>query len=154
MTQHAQTGNYEPFNASEWKIGIVVADFNKDITTSLLDSVQTRSKDYQIDQKNIDVVHVAGAIEIPLVLQTVAKTGKYDALLAIGCVIKGETPHFDYVCKFVTDGVLRVQLDQTMPIGFGILTCNNSQEAQARKDLGSDHLDAVMHQAQALKETN
>lgn len=150
MTQHAQTGTFAPFDASTAKLGIVVADFNKDITDSLLKSALKRAEDYNISAENIVTVHVAGAVEIPLVLQTMAKAGNYTALLAIGCVVQGETPHFDYVCKFVTDGVLRVQLEQSMPIGFGILTCNNNEEAQARKNLGSDHLDAVMHQAQAI----
>lgn len=152
MTQNAKTATYEPFNATTWKVGIVVADFNKDITASLLQSAQERAKDYGISNTNIAVTHVAGAVEIPLVLQTMAKTKQYDVLLAIGCVIKGETPHFDYVCNFVTDGVLRVQLEQSMPIGFGILTCNNKEEAQARMHLGSDHLDAVMHQKNAIKQ--
>lgn len=152
MTQNAQTATLEPFNAKEWKVGIVVADFNKDITTSLLVSAQKRAVDYGINDANITVTHVAGAVEIPLVLQAMAKSENYNVLLAIGCVIKGETPHFDYVCKFVTDGVLRVQLEESMPIGFGILTCNNKEEAQARMDLGSDHLDAVMHQANAIKQ--
>lgn len=151
MTQNAQTATYEPFDASAWKVGIVVADFNKDITASLLQSAQTRAVDYKIADTNIAVTHVAGAVEIPLVLQAMAQTKKYDVLLAIGCVIKGETPHFDYVCNFVTDGILKVQLDESMPVGFGILTCNNKEEAQARMHLGSDHLDAVMHQANAIK---
>ena len=151
MTQNALTATLEPFDASSWKVGIVVADFNKDITASLLKSALVRAAEYKIADANIAVEHVAGAVEIPLVLQAMAQTKKYDVLLAIGCVIKGETPHFDYVCKFVTDGVLKVQLDESMSIGFGILTCNNKEEAQARMDLGSDHLDAVMHQANVIK---
>lgn len=152
MTQNAQKATIEPFDASGWKIGIVVADFNQDITSSLLEGAEARAADYGINADDITVKHVAGAIEIPLVLQTMAKTKKYDVLLAVGCVIKGETPHFEYVCTFVSEGILRVQLDESMPIGFGVLTCNNKQEALARAGLGSDHLDAVLQQARIIRE--
>lgn len=149
--QQAKQGDFKPFDASGWKIGIVVSEFNKPITDSLLRSALNRAKDYNLDDSNITVVHVAGSVEIPLILQTMAKSGKYNALLAIGCVVQGATPHFDYVCKFVTEGVLRVQLDNNMPIGFGILTCNNQQQAEERKNLGGDHLDAAMHVAKLIE---
>lgn len=148
--QKAKQANYEPFDAKDWKVGIVVAQFNKHITDELLNSALGRAKDYAIQSSNINVVEVAGCVEIPLVLQYMSKSDNYDVLLAIGCVIQGDTPHFDYVCKFVTDGVLRVQLDFDMPIGFGVITCNNEQQAIERQHLGREHLDAVMHQAQAM----
>lgn len=141
----------ETFDAKEWRIGIVTAEFNSDITDQLEKSAIDRAAEYTIKDDQIDVIKVAGAIEIPLVLQQMAISGKYDALLAIGCVIKGETPHFDYVCQFVTDGILRVQLDNSMPIGFGVLTCNTLDEAISRANLGADHLDAVLQQARAIK---
>lgn len=150
--QKAKQAEYKPFDASLWKLGLVVAQFNKPITEQLQNSALDRAKEYKIPNSNITVLEVAGAIEIPLVLQRMAKSGDYDALLAIGCVIQGATPHFDYVCKFVTDGVLRVQLDYSMPIGFGILTCNDEAEAQARAQLGSEHLDAVLHQVKELRQ--
>lgn len=148
--QQAKTADFGPFDAPEWKIGIVVARFNADITESLLQSALARAKDYKISPDNITVLEVAGSVEIPLALQSLAETGQYDALLSIGCVIKGETPHFDYVCKFATEGVLRVQLDYHMPIGFGVITCNTPEQAEARKHLGGDHLDATLHLAQAI----
>lgn len=141
----------ETFDAKEWRIGIVTAEFNSDITSQLEKSAIDRAAEYTLKDDQIDVIKVAGAIEVPLVLQQMAVSGKYDALLAIGCVIKGETPHFDYVCQFVTDGILRVQLDNSMPIGFGVLTCNTLDEAISRAKLGADHLDAVLHQARAIK---
>ncbi|HSW37118.1 MAG TPA: 6,7-dimethyl-8-ribityllumazine synthase [Candidatus Saccharimonadales bacterium] len=149
--QKAKRSLFEPFDASKWCLGIVVADFNAHITDALYQSALQRATDYHLPVSNIDTVRVAGSIEIPLVLQTLAKTGRYQALLAIGCVIRGETPHFDYVCQFVSEGVLRVQLDHDMPIGFGVLTCNNEAEALARTGLGGEHLDAVLHQAKALE---
>lgn len=149
--QKAKQADFKPFNASSWKLGIVTAQFNADITGKLEQGAIKRAEAYNILSENIDVIKVAGAVEIPLVLQQMAKTGKYNALLAIGCVIKGDTPHFKYVCKFVTNGVLKVQLAQSMPIGFGVLTCNNIDEAFARTDLGGEHLDAVLQQAKALQ---
>lgn len=148
--QQAKQGDFQPFDAHDWKVGIVVAQFNKYITDELLASALDRVKSYKVDQKNITVTTVAGSIEIPLLLQSMAKSDQYDVLLAIGCVIQGETPHFDYVCKFVSEGILRVQLDYDMPVGFGVLTCNNQSEALARQHLGGEHLDAVMHQAKVI----
>ncbi len=149
--QKAKQGDFQPFDAHDWKIGIVVAQFNKHITDELLSSALKRVEDYGLDPKNVTVIKVAGSVELPLVLQDMAKNGHYDALLAIGCVMYGETPHFDYVCKFVTEGVLRVQLDEHMPIGFGIITCNTEEQALARQHLGGEHLDAVMHQAKVMQ---
>lgn len=151
MTQVAEQGSYEPFDAKAWKVGIVVADFNRNITDQLYQSAVTRAKEYGLTDNRITSIHVAGSVEIPLVLQQLAETNHYDALLAIGCVVRGETAHFDYVCKFVTEGVLRVQLDKRLPIGFGVLMCETFKQAEARADLGAEHLDAVMHQARAIK---
>lgn len=141
----------ETFDANDWRIGIVTAEFNSDITGQLEKSAIMRAAEYGINDARIDVLKVAGAIEVPLVLQQMAASGKYSALLAVGCVIRGETPHFDYVCQFVTDGILRVQLDHSMPIGFGVLTCNTLEEAMSRANLGGDHLDAVLHQVRAIQ---
>jgi 6,7-dimethyl-8-ribityllumazine synthase len=150
--QQAKKAEFAPFDASGWRLGIVTAQFNADITSQLEQSALQRAEAYSISNDQIDVVPVAGAIEIPLVLQQMAKNGTYTALLAIGCVIKGETPHFEYVCKFVTEGILQVQLSCAMPIGFGVLTCNNLAEATSRANLGGEHLDAILHQAKALKQ--
>lgn len=149
--QKAQQANFTLFDAHDWRIGIVVAQFNKHITTQLEGSALQRAASYQIDAANIDSFAVAGAVEIPLVLQRLAVNKRYNALLAIGCVINGETPHFEYVCRLVTDGILHVQLEHNTPIGFGVLTCNNEAQAQARASLGGEHLDAVLQQARLLQ---
>lgn len=151
MRQAEQT-DHQPFNATDWRLGIVVAQFNQHVTDGLYQSACRRAIDYDLKDYAIDTVKVAGSVEIPLTLQVLAKTGRYDALLAIGCVIRGETPHFDTVCKFVTEGVLAVQLKYDVPIGFGVLTCDNESQALARIKLGADHLDAVMQQAKVLKQ--
>lgn len=137
----------KPFDASKWKIGIVAAQFNADITQKLLDGAVQRAIDYQLTENSINVVTVAGSVEIPLALQHMAKSGEYDALLAIGCIIKGETAHFEYVCKFVSEGILRVQLDHDIAIGFGVLTCYDKSQAIARTELGGEYLDAALQLA-------
>jgi len=149
--QSSKRGNLGTFDAHDWKVGIVVAEFNTDITGQLLESALKRAEDYGLSRDEINVVHVAGAMEIPLALQHLAASGRYRALLAIGCVILGDTPHFDYVCKFATEGILRVQLDHRVPVGFGVLTCNNKEQAEARAGLGSEHLDAALQLAKVLE---
>lgn len=148
--QQATKGDFAEFDASDWRIGIVVAQFNKHITDQQLESALKHAKDYGILEKNITVIKVAGAMEIPLALQYLAKTGKMNALLALGCVVKGDTPHFDYVCKSVAEGILRVQLDTNTPVGFGVLTCNTEAQALSRTDLAGEHLDAALHLARSI----
>lgn len=148
--QQAIKASNEPFDANGWRIAIVTAQFNRHITGELQATAVKRAGDYGISEDSVDIIPVAGCIEIPLVLQHLARSGKYNALLAVGCVIRGDTPHFDYVCQFVTDGVLRVQLDESMPIGFGVITCNDEAQAKARAHLGGEHIDAVLQQAKQL----
>ena len=148
--QNTIKGEVKTFDAKGWQIGIVTAQFNSHITGELQESAIVRAADYGIDKEAIDITEVAGCAESPLVLQQMAQSKKYDVLLAIGCVIKGDTPHFDYVCKFVTEGILRVQLDESIPIALGVLTCNTEEQAEVRKHLGGEHLDAVMQQKQAM----
>lgn len=152
MAQNAKKLKLEPFDARDWCLGIVRAQFNNHITSQLQKSVLVRAKKYGLKANNITIAEVAGAIEIPLVLQKLALSGKYQALVAIGCIIRGETAHFEYVSKFVTDGILRVQLDYKIPIGFSVLTCDNEEQALARTALSGEHLDAVLHQARLLQE--
>lgn len=149
--QHANTAEFKLFDASDWKIGIVVAQFNSHITGQQYDNAVQKAVDYGVKPENITTIRVAGAIEIPLALQSLALSGNFDTLLALGCIIQGETPHFDYVAKYVTEGILRVQLDQSISIGFGILTCSDEAQALARTNLAGDHLEAAMQQAKALR---
>jgi 6,7-dimethyl-8-ribityllumazine synthase len=149
--QKANRTDVAPFGASNWKIGIVVAQFNAHITEQLLASALRRAGDYQISPKQITVIKVAGAVEIPVALQALADTEEYTALLAVGCVINGATPHFEYVCKYVSEGILRVSLDAGLPIGFGVLTCQSEEQAQERAHLGGEHLDAALQLAKAIE---
>lgn len=149
--QKAITANFKPFDASDWKVGIVVAHFNKHITEALLKSALKRAKDYKMSDKNIDVMTVAGAVEIPVGLQAFAEKREYAALLGIGCVIRGATPHFDYVCKQCVEGMNRVSLDYKIPVGMGVLTLETEDQAKERQNLGGDHLDAALQLAHSIR---
>ena len=143
--------SFKPFDASDWKIGIVVAHFNKHITEKQLASALKRAKDYKISEKNIDIITVAGAVEIPTALQALAEKRHYAALLGIGCVIRGATPHFDYVCKMACEGMLRVSLDYKIPVGMGVLTLETEEQAKERQDLGGEHLDAALQLVNSIR---
>ncbi len=149
--QKAITGDFSKFDASDWKIGIVWSQFNTEITSQLYNAAIQEAKAYKIKSENIEVIKVAGSMEIPLALQHLARSGKYKVLLAIGCIIRGDTPHFDYVCKVASEGILRVQLDYSIPIGFGVLTCDNLQQAEDRSSLGGEHLRAALQLAKAIE---
>lgn len=137
--------SFKPFDASEYRVGIVVAQFNQDINEQMLKSALEAAKNYNINKSKIDIRKVAGSIEIPLALQKLAQTKKYDCLVAIGSIIRGETSHFDYVAKIVSEGILRVILDHSIPIGFGILTTDNIKQAQERIGSGAAALEAALH---------
>lgn len=139
------------FNAGNYKIGIVVSDFNHDVTDAMLAEAKSVLQEYSVTEDAIEIVRVPGSIEIPLMLQHMAHTKKFDGLIALGAVIKGESAHFDYVAKFVTDGVLRVQLDTGVPVGFGILTTYDHAQAAARPHVGADAARASLRLAYNIK---
>lgn len=150
--QYANTGDFEAFDAGKYSVGIVVAQFNKHITEESLQSALKVLNEYKVPKGNIKVLRVAGSAEIPVALQALAEFKKYDCLLAIGTVIQGATPHFDYVCKIVTEGILRVELDYNIPIGFGILTCANEEQAKSRANLGGEHMVAALQLTKSINE--
>ncbi len=119
-------------HSKELYIGIAVAEFNADITSRLLLGALKELRTNGAQEENITVRYVPGSFEIPLACQQFAKTGKYDALIALGCVIKGETDHYYYVAGEVSRGIMEVMLKYSIPIGFGVLTVNTLAEAKAR----------------------
>ena len=152
--QKSKTVNFKKFNARDYRVGIVVAQFNKDISEQLLaDAIKTLNK-YGVRDSSIKICRVAGSIEIPVILQALAMEKDYDCLVAIGTIIKGETPHFEYVAKIVSEGVLRVMLDFNIPIGFGVLTLNSHDQALNRISAGRGAAEAALHSAKLLKEMN
>jgi 6,7-dimethyl-8-ribityllumazine synthase len=119
-------------NAQGLKIGIVVSRYNQFITEKLLAGALDGFKSHGGEDENVTVVHVPGAFEIPLIAEKMAASGKYDALVCVGAVIRGDTPHFDYVCDAVTRGIGDAVRAYKLPIGFGVLTTNDVQQAMER----------------------
>lgn len=114
------------------KFAIVVSQFNQDICDKLLEGAYQRLLEAGTDKKNIFIAKVPGAIEIPLIAKLLAKTNQYDAVISLGCIIRGETSHYDYVCKQISDGCQRVMLDHEIPIIFGVLTTETNAQAEER----------------------
>lgn len=119
-------------NAAGLKIGIVVSRYNHFITEKLLDGALDGFTSHGGADENVTVVHVPGAFEIPLIAEKLAASGRYDALVCLGAVIRGDTPHFDYVCDAVTRGIGDAIRTYKLPIGFGVLTTNDVQQAMER----------------------
>ena|SRR3989338_5705319 len=115
-----------------FRVAIIVSDFNAHVTSRLLEGAQGYLARNGVSPENQATFHVAGAFEIPLMAQKLAETNKYDLLVSLGAVIRGETSHYDFVCRAVTDGISRVSLDFGIPIGFGILTTENADQALDR----------------------
>lgn len=117
-------------------IGIAVADFNADITNKLLSGASAALVKAGVKKGDIIVVHVPGSFELPLACQLLARTKKYDVLVALGCVIKGETDHYYYIAGEAARGIMDVILKFSIPIGFGVLTTDTL--AQAKKRAGAN----------------
>lgn len=119
-------------DGSGLRIGIVVGRFNQDVSDGLLSACTAELGKLGVASQDIEIVTVPGALEIPLALQKLAGTGRYDAMVALGAVIRGETYHFEVVSNESADGVMTVQLDTGVPIANGILTTDNDDQAEAR----------------------
>jgi 6,7-dimethyl-8-ribityllumazine synthase len=117
-------------DASGLRVGVVAARFNHVITRRLVEGCARRLS--ELGCGDLDVMWVPGAFEIPLAAQSAARTGRYDALVAVGAVVRGDTPHFEYVCQGVTDGVRQVGLDCALPVGFCVLTVESVEQALER----------------------
>jgi len=133
-------------DAKGLKIGIVVARFNSFIAERLLDGALDALIRHGADDKNIEVARVPGAFEIPLTTARMAQSGKYDALICLGAVIRGSTPHFDYVASEVSKGVAQVSLSSGVPVAFGVLTTDTIEQAveRAGTKAGNKGFDAAM----------
>ena len=117
---------------SDLKIGIVVARFNDFITSKLLDGAIGTLKRHGVSEENIDTAWVPGAFEIPLIAQKMAVDDAYDAVITLGTVIRGATPHFDYVCNEAAKGVASASIQSGKPVIFGILTTDTIEQAVER----------------------
>ena len=120
------------------KILIVAANFYTDFCDKLINS----AKKELINFKKVDIIKVPGVFEIPVTISR--KIKKYDGVVALGCVIKGETPHFDFISKSTTDAIMSLSISSKKPIGNGIITCLNQSQATARTNKGADAANAVI----------
>ena len=120
------------FDGRDVRIAIVAGRFNEFITSKLIGGALDVLKRNDVSEENIDIAWVPGAFEIPLIAKKLANTQKYDAIITLGAVIKGSTPHFDYVCAEVSKGVAQISLQTDLPVIFGVLTTNNIEEAIER----------------------
>jgi len=117
---------------TDLKIGIVVSRFNAFITEKLLSGAQDALNRHGVFEKNVDVVWVPGAFEIPLIAKKLAESQKYDAVIALGAVIRGATTHYDYVCNEAAKGISQTSLSTGVPVIFGIVTTENIEQAMER----------------------
>ena len=114
------------------RIGIVAARFNEFIVGKLVAGALDGLKRHEVDEDQIDIAWVPGAFEIPLICQKMVKSGKYDAIIALGAVIRGSTTHYDYVCSEVSKGIANVALNADIPVMVGVLTTENIEQAIER----------------------
>lgn len=145
------TGIASNFNTQHLKIGIVQAVWNSEITGKLLQGAHDYLLEQGIDSSQITSVQVSGAMELPLAAQWLLE--KTDAVIVLGCVIRGGTPHFEYVCQGTTQGVMQVQLQSQKPVIYGLLTVNTEQEALDRAggihgNKGTEAAATLLHQMQ------
>lgn len=145
-----------PFDASGLKVAVVAASWHTQVMDGLLAGTQRALDAYQVSETRF--VRVPGTFELPVVALALAQQG-YDAVVALGVVIRGGTPHFDFVCDAATAGLTRVTLDTGVPVGFGVLTCDNDEQALDRaglegskEDKGWEATTAVLATARTLAE--
>ena len=122
----------EPVDCSDLRVAVVAASWHTEVMDGLLAGAERALAAHQVADPY--VVRVPGTFELPVVASALAGEG-YDAVVALGVVIRGGTPHFDYVCSAATDGLTRVALDHTVPVGFGVLTCDTDEQALDRAGL-------------------
>ena len=118
--------------AQEMRVGIVCARFNEFIVSKLLSGCQDTLLRHGVREEDMDVAWLPGAFEIPLITSKMAKSGKYDAVIALGAVIRGSTSHYDYVCNEVSKGIAAVALESDIPVMFGVLTTDTIEQAIER----------------------
>ncbi len=132
-------------SAPAGRVGIIVARFNESVTSRLLAGAEGCLEERGVPKSRRDVRWVAGAWEIPVVARAMAAAGGYDAIVALGAVIRGETPHFDYIAGETARGLMDIQVSYGVPVGFGVLTCDTLDQALARAggDAGNKGFDAA-----------
>ena len=153
MARYENIHEYESVLAgSGLAVGIVMSRFNRDIGEGLLSACTAELKRLGVAEADIEIATVPGALEIPLTLQTMAQSDRYDALIALGAVIRGDTYHFEVVSNDACRAVMEVQLDTGVPVANGILTCDTDEQALARThSKGSDCAQGAVELANLLQ---
>ncbi|EGQ2798917.1 6,7-dimethyl-8-ribityllumazine synthase [Staphylococcus pseudintermedius] len=146
-------------NGKGLKIGVVVSRFNDLITGRLLDGAQDALRRHQVAEDSIDLAYVPGAFELPIVAKKMAQTGKYDAVVTLGCVIRGATSHYDYVCNEAAKGIAKASDDTGVPVIFGVLTTENIEQAIERAgtkagNKGAESAVGAIEMANLLRQMN
>ncbi len=143
--------------ANGLKVGIAAARFNEFIVSKLIGGAEDGLQRHGVNGEDIDLVWVPGAFELPLAAKKMVKSGKYDAVICLGAVIRGSTPHFDYVCAEVSKGVAHVSLDSEVPVIFGVVTTDSIEQAIERAgtkagNKGFDAASTAIEMANLLKQ--
>ncbi len=144
-----------PLDGTGLKVGIVAGRFNDFVSSSLVSGAHARLTGLGVADDDIDLAWVAGAFEVPLAARAMAESGRYDAVVCLGAVIRGETPHFEYVAGEAAAGIMRTGHDTGVPVVFGILTTDTVEQAMERADVdrgdkGADCADAAVEMARLL----
>jgi len=121
------------------RITVIASRWYADISDALVEGAVEAALEHGVGRDDIEVIRVPGAFELPVVADAVARAGQVDGVVCLGIVVRGGTPHFDYVCRAVTDGCTRVALDHGIPVGFGVLTVDDLQQARDRAGGSSGH---------------
>ncbi len=132
--------SYKKLNGSKLKVGIVFSRWNIDITESLLIGALQALTECNVKEKNISVLDVSGSYELPFAARKMMqRKQKYDVIITIGCLIKGETMHFEYIADAVSHGIMELNVDEKTPVVFGVLTCLNEKQAKVRSRGKNNH---------------
>jgi 6,7-dimethyl-8-ribityllumazine synthase len=126
-------------NAAGLRFAVIVARFNEEITSGLLDGARRALADAQVRDEDVRIVHVPGAFEIPVTARRLAESGEVDAVICLGCLIKGDTMHFEYIASAASHGIMEVSTATGIPVAFGVLTTMTDAQAEARSAPGPDN---------------
>jgi 6,7-dimethyl-8-ribityllumazine synthase len=159
MREPSDSNRVVSVDATGLRCCIAASSWYEDVVDSMIDAARSRFVDAGGSADHCDIVRVPGSFELPVMLRKLAREDKYDLLVAIGVIIRGETPHFDFVARAATDGIMRVALDFEIPIGFGLLTVEHKDQASARSapessdNKGWEAMDAAVRLAASLRES-
>jgi 6,7-dimethyl-8-ribityllumazine synthase len=157
-TLHAPEGCHavEVRPLAEMAVAVVASRYNADVVQRLLDGAVERLVEHGVSRDRITIVFVPGAWELPLACRRLAEAGGHQAGIALGCVVRGDTPHFEYVCREASRGVIQASLDTGLPVSFGLLTTDNLEQAEERAggsagNKGAEAADAAVVMAQLMR---